>query len=124
MPDFIPGPDGDALLWMEGFLETLQENMGVYSVSEVEVETLSDALSLFRTALRRSRRNMTRTPGQIGQKDVARNNAEGIFRFFASKVRANRGLTMQAKLDIGIRPPGGRTAIGPPETSPIWRSSR
>jgi len=117
---YIPRQDAQFLAWANAFVNRLQNNQGVYMVSQQDCDALSSALALFSAAFALVSDSGTRTPGAVAQKDLARNNAEGLCRHFAIEIKNNNGISYEAKVDLGINPPNNtRTPIDPPDTSPI-----
>jgi hypothetical protein len=120
MTDFIPGTDADALIWMLAFSGGIQSSPSTYQLDASDALTLTTAVADYQAALELCTAPLTRTPGNVNDKDTKRNAAESLCRQYAIQIKYNNGITDQAKIDIGVRPVNhDREPIYCPQTSPL-----
>jgi hypothetical protein len=117
---FVPRDDANALIWMQAFSSGISSSSATYQLSASDAITIANAVQAFSDALALAEAPLTRTPGNVNAKDVARNAAESLCRQYALAIKVNNGISDQSKIDIGVRPPSTtREPIFCPQTSPL-----
>lgn len=81
--DFIPTSDADALIWMQSFSSGISSSVATYQLSQSDADTIAAAVQAYADALAISSAPLTRTPGTVNAKDIARNSAESLCRQYA-----------------------------------------
>ena len=120
MQDFIPSRDAQARDFMIAFATLILADPGRYQLTQADAQAIMAAVQDFADALAVTASGPTRNAGTIAQKDIKRVNAEQILRQYATDIKYNAGVSVQDKVDLGIRPPNpARTPIDPPSTSPL-----
>ena len=117
---FIPAQDGLALTFMEDFAQGITNDPGLYQCTAADALAISAAVSAYGVAYQTATNPATRTPLAITAKDQNRASAEQIVRQFANIIRANAGISDEAKQAIGVRPiNNSRNPINVPASSPM-----
>ena len=118
--DYMPRGQRQALAWMRTFAVGIAANPGRYQCAPTDGIALQQAVDEYQQALRLAESDKTRTKSTVSLKDQTRNTAEQICRVYYANIKANAGVSDQAKLEIGVRPLNtGRSRIQCPTTAPI-----
>jgi hypothetical protein len=105
MPDYMGTSDAAKLTWMQGFKGALQANPSAYFVGSADLASIMMAIDAFAAALAISSAVGTRTKTTISLKDDLRSAAAAICRQYVRLIKWNAGISDQAKIDAGIKPP-------------------
>jgi hypothetical protein len=119
--DYMGRSDSEKLLWMQGFVAALQGNPSAYFIGSADLATIVGAVDAFAAALPISKAAATRTKETISLKDDLRDAAAAVCRQYVRMIKWNAGISDQAKIAAGIKPPtiivaGERTC---PVSAPI-----
>src|SRR5688572_18981590 len=104
--DYMGTTDNAKRAWMLNFVDKLAGQPAVYFVGSSDVAAISAAVNSFVDALEIVEQPNGRNPGTTAAKNDARDAAAGICRQYVRGVKYNAGISDQAKIDAGIKPPG------------------
>lgn len=115
----FPDDDAGILERARAFASGIASSPSTYALGAAEAAAITEAVDDYAQKLAIAASPLTRTPGAINAKDTARNGMMSFLRVQANLIRANQGISDQAKIDIGIRPrKRGLTRRNCPQTSP------
>jgi hypothetical protein len=97
--------DAARLAWMRHFVEALGLSPSTYLVGSGDVAAILAQVDGFDLALNIATAPSTRNSGSVADKNNARAAAMAMCRQYAKLIKFNAGISDQAKLDAGIRPP-------------------
>jgi hypothetical protein len=118
--EFISDKDTDALAEMTVFGNGLAASPATYGVTAGDAAAVNAAVGAFGTALAVTQNPATRTTVTVATKDYTRISAEQICRQFYNLIKPNSGISDEAKIAIGVKPPTTvRNPIPVPTSSPI-----
>jgi hypothetical protein len=90
---------------MRHFIEALLGGPSTYMVGSGDCATILAAVDAFDVALNIATAPATRNSGTVADKNNARAAAAAICRQYAKLIKYNAGISDQAKIDAGIKPP-------------------
>jgi hypothetical protein len=96
--------DAARLAWMRAFINALLASPGTYFVSAIDCASILAAVDAFQAALVITD-SPTRNSGDVADKNAKRAAAQAICRQYAKLIKYNAGISDQAKIDAGIKPP-------------------
>lgn len=117
---YIPQTDAGARAFLNNFAARILSDPVGYGLTSNDAETLHNLARSYDEAYVRATEPLTRTVGTIDAKNAARNQAVGTFRIYAGQIRADRGVTNEQKLNLGLHIPDSTPSrIPAPETQPM-----
>jgi len=117
---YVPRKDADLNSWLAVFARHVANDPGKYGLSGQDAQILMGLSKEFTKLYDLVQSAQMRTPGLITQKDAIRASAIGTFRTYAAQIRANKGVTNDDKLALGLHiPDPTRARIGRPESAPM-----
>src|SRR5688572_29794043 len=97
--------DAAKLAWMRHFIEALSLSPSTYMVGSADLAAVLAQVDAFDVALNIATAPSTRNSGTVADKNNARAAAAAICRQYAKLIKYNGGISDQAKIDAGIKPP-------------------
>ena len=120
MADYIPSRDANLADWMNNFSTLITGSPGTYALTAGDATTIATYVSAFVNALTVVSNPATKTRATVAAKDGAKAAMLDIVRPYAQQVRANRGVSNEHKVALGLTiADETRTPIPAPATNPI-----
>jgi hypothetical protein len=118
--NYMGSTDDDKRAWMLNFVAKLQAAEATYMVTGPDVTAISGAVDSFVAALTIVQQPDGRNKGTTANKNDALAAAVAICRQYARLIKYNAGISDQAKIDAGIKPPNSSSQPRPcPVSAPI-----
>lgn len=103
--DYMGGTDAAKLAWMETFVSVLTASPSTYFVGSADVASISAAVQQFAAAMTVIAAPGTKTKTTVSLKNDLKDAAQAICRQYARMIKYNAGISDQAKINAGIKPP-------------------
>ncbi len=117
---YMPRADQPAKTWMRTFANGLLARPGIYGVTLSDAESVDAGVEVFELALARATDPPTRTRGSVCLKTETRVAAEQVIAQFYSMIKANRSVSNEDRIKIGMKPTRKRRGrVACPKSSPI-----
>ena len=123
MADLLfPDDDAGILAVAVNFAQVLKKNQSRYFVVDSEVDEIRRNVEEFRAAYFAANDKSTRTQAAVSLKDQTRNSTVSFIRTYANIIRANQGVSDQAKIELGMQPHNrGRSPRSCPQSEPLLK---
>ena len=116
--DYIPAADAAFATWSANFATLIGANPATYGLTAGQGTSVTTLNTAFQSAYTTAINPATRTSVTIAAKDVARANAEVVFRQTAMIVRNNPAISDSLKTGLGLTIPKTTPTPIPAPTSP------
>lgn len=115
----IPRKDEACRDWARNLMRKICVNPHKYGLERADADVVRSVVEPFVEAVNAVQRADGRNPPLIARKDALRASMEGTLRVFMGLIRANRGVTIEDKISLGMNvPKGSRTPIPRPRSAP------
>ena len=116
---YIPSKDAELLVWSENFATRIVNDPARYGLLADDAQAINAQYVIFHDAYVLAVNPSTRTKLTVADKDGEKLTLLEIVRMYAAMIRANQGVTTQAKADLGLNIPDPTpTPIPVPTTTP------
>jgi hypothetical protein len=120
MPDYIPSNDPVLSAWANNFSEKIAATPGAYGLMASDAAAIAAAFDLFDDALAQVLDPATKTKSAVADKNAKKATMLATMRNYAQTIKRNRGVSNDAKIDLGLRvSDGSPTPIPAPTTVPV-----
>jgi hypothetical protein len=120
MADYIPSNDTLLDPWAQNFSAKITAAPGAYGLMASDASAIATAFDLFDEALQQVLDPATKTKGTVADKNAKKAAMVATLRQYAQTVKRNRGVSNEAKIDLGLQiSDGGPTPIPTPTTVPV-----
>jgi hypothetical protein len=100
---FIPNPDSDFNFWLQNFAGKISANPAAYGLKPADGTEIAAVQAAFLAAYQTASAPATRTVPAIRERDSTRSAAVAVARRLAGEIRTNPALTLEQKLNLGLR---------------------
>jgi hypothetical protein len=116
----MPNSDSGFHNWLLNFARLVSENPSGVGLSQSDAAVIASVQASYDAAFQAVQSPSTRTPAAVGRKDSIKASAMATMRVYAGLIRANRGVTNQQRLELGLGiENASRAPIPAPTTQPV-----
>jgi hypothetical protein len=118
--DYIPQTDTLMLAWAEKFSQKITATPGAYGLMASDAAAIAASVTLFDNALQLVLDPATKTKSAVADKNAKKAVMLATLRNYAQTIKRNRGVSNDAKIDLGLRiNDDGPSPIPTPTTVPV-----
>lgn len=125
MASYIPSKDAQLDDWALNFKTLIAATPTNYGLVTADATAITNAYTSWHTAFLAATNPTTRTKATVETKNVQKANLLSVVRGYAATIRANKGVTNELKIGIGLHVPDtSRTPVPPPSTQPVLKIAK
>lgn len=125
MANYLPSRDADLDTWALNFKTLIAANPTNYGLVAADATAITNAFNSWHSAYLAATNPSTRTHGTVATKNAQKASMLTVVRGYAATIRANRAVTDELKIGLGLHVADtSPTPVPPPTTKPVLAIAR